>query len=71
MLKEERRMFRCIGALSVKENHRVLRKAFREAVKAVREDDAKVAEGLTHKDSPSHDVYNRTCIGIAATIRRK
>ena len=37
MLKEEKWMFRCIGALSVKENHKVLRKAFREAVKAVRE----------------------------------
>lgn len=33
MIKEEKWMFRCIGALSVKENHKILRKAFREAIR--------------------------------------
>ena len=65
MLREEKWMFRCIGALSVKENHRVLRKAFREAVKTVREDAAKAAENTPYK------LCDRCAKHLAAAIRRK
>jgi hypothetical protein len=75
MIKEEKWMLRCIGALSAKGNHRVLRKAFREAIRAVREDCAKVTESFEHErcapDLPctcEQCAHNRR---IVAAIRRK
>jgi len=63
MLAEERRMLHFIVALSPKENHRTLRKTFREAVKAVREDAAKKVERGVRNTVNGDEV--------AATIRRK
>ena len=69
MLKEEKWMFRLIGALSVKENHKVLRKAFRASIKAVREDCAKVADDIASTGVPDWDCG--TAMEIAKIIRRK
>ena len=74
MLKEEKWMFRCIGALSAKENHKVLRKVFREAVKAVREDVWKKVEPFIGLD-PRHDGnapdFDKKCPKCAAVRELK